>query len=250
MKVSVVIPAYNEEKYIGTCLESLMQQEIKPDEIIVVNNNSTDKTVEIATKFPVRLVHEKEQGMIPARNRGFNEAKYEIIARTDSDSKTDPQWVKHIKQFFEQNPEYDAVSGASYYDTLPDYINAPIFNRYLGTLHIVLGYYPLVGPNLSMKKTMWNKIKDQVCLDDTMVHEDIDLSIHIDQVGGQIGYDPSIKVYTSTRRLVGNPTSFFLEYPQRVRKMLKNHGVHVRELRGVKKPSFNFPSLPKKLKRS
>lgn len=247
MKVSVVIPTYNEEKYIGACLESLMQQEEKADEIIVVNNNCTDRTVEIAKKFPVRLVNEKKQGMIPARNRGFDEAQYAIIARTDSDSKADVNWIKNIKNFFVLNPAYSAVSGAAYYDILPDYINAPLFDRYLGTLYLVLGYYPLVGPNMAMKKSMWNKIKTKVCLDDKMVHEDIDLSIHIDQEGGIIGYDPAIKVHTSTRRLIKDPTSFFLEYPQRVRKMLKNHGVSIHELRGVKKPSFNFPSLPQKI---
>src|ERR1035437_9820650 len=86
MKVSVVIPAYNEEKYIGACLDSLMDQKEKPDEIIVVNNNSTDNTAKIVKKYPVRLINEEQQGMIPARNRGFNEAKFEIIARTDADT--------------------------------------------------------------------------------------------------------------------------------------------------------------------
>jgi len=55
MKVSVVVPAYNEEAYIGNCLESLTNQKVKPDEIIVVNNNSTDATVKIAKRFPVRI---------------------------------------------------------------------------------------------------------------------------------------------------------------------------------------------------
>jgi len=51
-----------------------MNQIEKPDEIIIVNNNSTDKTVAIAEKYPVKIVNEPEQGMIQARNRGFNEA--------------------------------------------------------------------------------------------------------------------------------------------------------------------------------
>ena len=51
MKVSVVIPVYNEEKYIKNCLESLMKQEEKPDEIIVVDNNCTDETINIVKKY-------------------------------------------------------------------------------------------------------------------------------------------------------------------------------------------------------
>ena len=70
MKVSVVIPSYNEEKYIGRCLEGIALQIEKPDEVIVVDNNCTDKTVEIAEKFGATIIKEKKQGMtlIPEQN--------------------------------------------------------------------------------------------------------------------------------------------------------------------------------------
>ena len=64
MKVSVVIPVYNEKKRIKKCLDSLLSQSEKPDEIIVVDNNSTDSTVSIVRKYKgVNLVHEKKQGI-------------------------------------------------------------------------------------------------------------------------------------------------------------------------------------------
>ena len=100
LRVSVVIPVYNEEAYIGACLESLMKQNVKPDEIIVIDNNSTDNSVAIAQKYPVRIIHEKIQGMTPARNRGFNEARYAIIARTDADTILPVTWIKRIKKNF------------------------------------------------------------------------------------------------------------------------------------------------------
>lgn len=56
MRVSLVIPIYNEEKYIKKCLDSVKCQVEKPDEIIVVDNNSTDNTVNIAKKYNVRLL--------------------------------------------------------------------------------------------------------------------------------------------------------------------------------------------------
>ena len=62
MKVSLVIPAYNEEKYMKDCLVHIMAQQVRPDEIIVVDNNCTDKTVKIAKLFPVTIVKEPVRG--------------------------------------------------------------------------------------------------------------------------------------------------------------------------------------------
>lgn len=248
MKVSVIIPAYNEEAYIEDCLMTVLNQDEKADEIIVVNNNSSDKTKEIASDMGVKVVDETQQGMIPTRNRGFNEAAFEIIARTDADTKVDISWIKNIKDFFRKNPEFSAVSGAAYYEGLPEYINQPLYNQYIGALNIILGYYPLVGPNMALKKTMWDKIKDKTCTDDRKVHEDIDLSIHINQEAGLIAYDSSIKVFSSTRRLKQNPRSFFLEYPYRVRKMLKDHGIRMHELKGIPRPNLNIAKIREKIK--
>ncbi|PIZ98690.1 MAG: glycosyltransferase family 2 protein, partial [Candidatus Levybacteria bacterium CG_4_10_14_0_2_um_filter_35_8] len=81
MTVSVVVLAHNEEKYIKKCLDGLINQEEKPDEIIIVDNNCTDKTIDICKEYSVRIVQEKTQGIIAARNTGFNAAKYDIISR-------------------------------------------------------------------------------------------------------------------------------------------------------------------------
>src|SRR5690348_7890348 len=99
--ISVVIPAYNEEDYIENCLKSLMRQEVMPDEIIVVNNNSTDRTEEIVKKYPVILITEKKKGTIAARNAGFDMAKGNIIVRTDADTVVPTNWIKKIKEDFQ-----------------------------------------------------------------------------------------------------------------------------------------------------
>jgi glycosyltransferase involved in cell wall biosynthesis len=80
VKISVIIPAFNEEKFLGNCLFSLKEQNFKDFGIIVVDNNSTDKTAEIAKKFGAILVSEKNQGVAFARNRGVqrNKAKFDF----------------------------------------------------------------------------------------------------------------------------------------------------------------------------
>lgn len=103
IQVSVVIPAYNEEKYIGETLSSLLKSEQGTDisyEVILVDNNSTDKTVKVAQKFKdsmdLRIIKEGKQGRGAARARGFKEAKGKIILSTDSDTIFYPGWVEKL----------------------------------------------------------------------------------------------------------------------------------------------------------
>jgi glycosyltransferase involved in cell wall biosynthesis len=222
MKVSVVIPAFNEEKYIGKCLKSIVNQTEPADEIIVVNNNCTDKTEAIARKFGVKIVKEKVQGMTPARNRGFNSAKYEIIARTDADSIVPKDWVKRIKYNYKIK-SIDALTGPIFFNdsklfksksTVPSHIAWKSFK------FISNGRKYLIGPNMVLTKRIWNKVKNIVNLDDKKVHEDMDLSLKIAKVHGRIGYDRALVVGISARRLKKHPESFFLEYPVRIVKTL------------------------------
>ena len=106
--VSAVVPAFNEEASIGTCVERLLNQTVVPDEVIVVDNNSRDRTAEIARGRGARVVAEPTQGMIPARNRGFNEARCDVIARCDADTRVPPDWIERIRDHF-LDPEVDAL---------------------------------------------------------------------------------------------------------------------------------------------
>lgn len=239
MKISVVVPAYNEEKYIGRCLEALEKQSVKPDEIIVVDNNSTDKTVEIAKKFKnVTLLTQKLPGTINARNLGFDSAKYEIIARTDADSIVDKNWILEIKKYLSKNKKVDAFQGAHFYEGVPETVNTTMFMQLIFTMQIFLGHIALIGPNMIVKSDAWRKVRSTLCKNDKEVHEDIDISIHLNILGMKIGYTPKVIVWTSTRRLTGNPRSFFLEYPNRFFKMCKSHKL---------KPKINI-SILKKIK--
>lgn len=221
MKISLVIPAYNEEKFIKKCLESVNNQTLKPNEAILVNNNCSDKTIDIAKKYKIRIINEKKQGISYARNRGFNEAKYEIIARCDADCILPKNWIEQIAANF-KNGNIDALVGPLYYYDLilP---SKQIVIAFIKSLRVLIGHYPLIGPNMAITKNVWKKIKDDVCNDNRLVHEDIDLSLHINKVGGKIKYDESFVNSFSARRLKGNPYSFYIEYPERFIKTIKNH---------------------------
>lgn len=225
MKVSVVIPVFNEELFIGTCLTHLKNQIEPPDEIILADNNCTDRTIEIARRFKVRIIKESRQGIIPARNTGYDAVKYDIIARCDADSLVPPTWIRRIKYNFTKK-SIDALTGPLHYYDLPVKNLMPLFNTYAAMLSKIIKHYPLHGPNMALTKKMWLAIRDEVCLDDSEVHEDHDISLHIYQRGGKIEYDRYLTVKTSGRRIKHDPTAFFLEYPMRAVKTLRKH--HIR----------------------
>ncbi len=223
MKISVVIPVYNEEKYIKNCLDSLMKQEDKPDEIIIVDNNCADQTIPIVKKYKgITVIQEKEQGITPARNAGFNLASGDIIARCDADSILPSNWIKQIKIDFENEQIVGFANSFVFYDLA--IINQSFFPSKLFYFcsRMILGFYSLIGPAMAIRKNIWEKVRNDVCLDDKRVHEDIDLSFHIKKYGN-IFLNKSVVIKISGRRIKYNLLSFFVEYPLRLIKMLKSH---------------------------
>jgi glycosyltransferase involved in cell wall biosynthesis len=238
MKISLVIPVYNEEKYITHCLDTVAKQIIPPDEVLIIDNNCTDNTVSLAQQYPfVTIITEKTQGMIAARNAGFNAASGDIIARCDADTRLPHTWMKRILSNFSKK-KIDALTGPiSYYD-------APLKNTLLARAYLEMmkpihrGGETLIGPNMIITKQIWNKVKNIVCLNDKLVHEDIDLAYHIQEVGGKIKRDNKLVVGTSSRRMKKNPYSFFSEYPHRFMKTLLYHDKVVLSL----KKKFTLPA--------
>ena len=113
MLVSVVVPAYNEEKYLGRCLGALAQQRHAgfDVEVIVVDNGSTDHTADLARSYGVRVLIEPRRGVAWARQIGFEAARGEIIASTDADSAPPPGWLEALVNALTDEPWAVAVHG-------------------------------------------------------------------------------------------------------------------------------------------
>jgi len=94
--ISVIIPAYNEEKNIGNCLKTMLNQSYENIEIIVVDDGSSDKTLEFVKSFPVTLLNQKHGGPGKARNLGSNKAKGEILVFMDADMTFDKNFIKEL----------------------------------------------------------------------------------------------------------------------------------------------------------
>ncbi len=95
MKISVLIIAHNEEKYIGKCIESILNQTKHPDEIVLLAHNCTDKTLEIARGFPITVApFDGPKGIINARLEGLDRVSGDIILCLDGDSFAQNNWIE------------------------------------------------------------------------------------------------------------------------------------------------------------
>src|SRR5512143_1531574 len=97
MTISVVIPAYNEEKYLPRTLESLKKLDRKPDEIVVVDGGSTDKTASIAREHGATVITVAHRGIGFARDKGLMKATGDIVAYTDADTVVPHDWLTKIE---------------------------------------------------------------------------------------------------------------------------------------------------------
>lgn len=207
--VSVIIPAYNEEKLLPRCLESLQNQTVSPLEVIVVDNNSIDSTAQIAKNHGVILVPEKRQGIAWARDAGFNCAKGDVIARLDADCVAPPEWVEVISKYYQENSldkiSASAITGMGYYTT-----RSVASGKVLGTItttgyntgnRLLMGSVALFGSCMAFPKNWWKTVKEEVCHDSHSVHEDVDLSSHLIKKGYRIKRLAGFYTYIDSRPL-------------------------------------------------
>lgn len=215
MKTSVVIPCYNEAIFLPRLLESIKSQTIKPDEVIVVDNNSIDSTAEIARKYGAMVVSESVQGIIPARNKGYDSTSGDIIIRTDADTIVPDNWIENIINHF-LNPNIVGVGGPVLYHEMkiPISVMSRMFNTYYSVTNVVYGRPILYGPNTALRRDVWNSMRHRLEINDRKVHEDMEFSYKLSEYGDVV-FDYNIVVGSSHRRVVRKPLSMFVEYPYR-----------------------------------
>ena len=111
LTLSVIVCAHNEAGYLAACLHSLLAQSRPPDEIIVVNNDSTDATGDVAARIEgVRVVEEPRRGLVVARETGRRAATGDILVYVDADCRAPLQWLEKIERRFLTRPSLIALS--------------------------------------------------------------------------------------------------------------------------------------------
>lgn len=197
MKISIIIPAYNEEKNLPKLIKSLRKQNLKGFEIIVVDNNSTDNTFKIAKKLADKAYKYKKQGSSLARNFGAKKASGEIVAFLDSDSIVYPHWIEIVRNAF-KDKNLLLISGIGLYESgfMPNAFSYFIFlsNKIL----TILGNPMLIANNFAIRKDIFLKVGGL----DNVVAEDFYLCKKLKKLGNVKGrMDGRMKVLYSSRRI-------------------------------------------------
>lgn len=198
--ISIVVPSYNEEKYLPNCLRTIANQKIPKNEyeVIVVDNNSTDKTSQIAKKFGAKIIKEKKQGYVFALQKGMSEAKGSIIAVVDADTKVDSNWLAVIEKAF-KDPDIVAITGRVKLDIKSKFINISTGALYTIFLHIssFIDKPNLTGFNFAVRKDAFLKVGGINTLFE--MSPDVDLGIRLNKIG-KVKVVNGLSVLTSARR--------------------------------------------------
>lgn len=190
-RISIIVPAYNEEELLPLCLASLIPQARERNaEIIVVDNNSTDRTAAIVLEAGVRVIRELRQGVVFAIAAGVAAAQGQIIAFTDADTVVAPDWLAVINQAFADS-SIVATTGPVHYKEL----------RWMNALHR-LTPRDLWGANMAIRQSALDRVGGIDCA--YSMGWDIMLSKSLSRVG-TIRYNKHLRVTTSSRRLVASP---------------------------------------------
>lgn len=206
-RLTVIIPVKNDAAVLRRCLTALSQQSIPADEIIVVDNGSEDESAVAALEFKVRVIAERRAGIAAASSAGYDLVSCGLIARLDADCVPGSTWIEAIHEVFIRHPDAAAVTGWARFVDGPARLRRPLVLLYLGLYYglvgLALGHPPLFGSNLAMRSEIWHVIASEVHRADTLMHDDMDLAMHIGP-RRRILFDRSLEMGISMRPLLNS----------------------------------------------
>ncbi|MFC1780413.1 glycosyltransferase family A protein [Patescibacteria group bacterium] len=170
MRFSIIIPTLNEENYISRILESLQKQSFHNFDTVIVDNGSSDNTVNIINKlkykcnFPIQLVHCKKIGISYARNFGVKYTKGKYIVFFDADGYVHKNWLKNASEYLEKNSKVKALMGFYIYYPARNMFKFLFYNSYLFIQvcyllinKILIGRCIFIGNNMVIEKEAFQK---------------------------------------------------------------------------------------------
>jgi len=197
MKVTAIIPCYNQEKYLAACIEAILSQTRPADEVLIINDGSSDRSMEIAARYPgVKIIHhQRNQGLATARNTGYQAASGEVIVYIDSDANADQRLLESLLVHYD-DPEVGGVGGRG--------IEAQMKSKYdqWRRIHssqqsgesVIRDHRWLWGLCSSYRKSALETVNGF----DTYYHtnaEDVDIGYRLTRQGFKLIYTPDAKVY-------------------------------------------------------
>ncbi|AIY01400.1 glycosyl transferase family protein [Arthrobacter sp. PAMC 25486] len=200
--IAVVIPSRNDAAMLAVCLAHLALQSRPADEIIVVDNASTDNTAEICAAAGVRRIFWPVPGVAGASARGFDAAGTDIIARIDADSRPGPDWLARVESDLTGAGPLALVTGPGDFYGGPRVVCWLGLTLYLGGyFHVVgllLGHPPVFGSNYAMTSEVWERIGPAVTRNVPAMHDDLEVS-YLLRPDMHVNYDAGLRMPVSAR---------------------------------------------------
>ncbi len=212
LKISFVVPAFNEEAYIARCLDAItaeVQRTACEAELIVVNNASTDLTREVAESIAgVRVIDEPVKGLVRARAAGVQAVTGALVANIDADTILPLGWTDTVLRAFAEDPDLVAISGPYIYYDVPTFTRALVrlfygagFVAYLLSRFVLRTGSMLQGGNFVVRREALTKIGG-FNPDFSFYGEDTDLARRLSAVG-HVRFTFGLPAFSSGRRLLG-----------------------------------------------
>ena len=178
--LSVVVPVLNDAEHLTVLLDLLARQSRAPDEIIIVDNGSTDDSSYWAEAAGARVVHQPLPGILAAAAAGYEAATGEVIIRCDADTRPPSDWVHRIDEHFTRSEELGALTGPGRFYDLPGIRGAAASFFYASAYFLGIGgavaRVPLWGSNMAFRREIWPAVREQLDLQILGIHDDLEFT--------------------------------------------------------------------------